>query len=189
LSSTAGAADSFYVSGLAGLGIREDAKWRGNLDGTVSMEDGPTLFAAVGRSFSPFRAEIEGGYLTNRLDKYSPWYGSFRLKGDSTVWSGLLNGYVDFDLNAPVLAYATAGVGMAKVSIEDLAPRGGSSMLDADDTAFAWQVGAGAAYPFTRQIWLDARYRYMATSDLDFEGTRAEFATHIIMIGLRVAFN
>ncbi len=189
LSSTAGAADSYYVSGLMGYSAPCDAKWRSSQKFEVSTDGGPALFGAVGRSFTPFRAEVEAGYQTNGLDTITT-YGAHKLRGDSTVWSGLLNGYFDFNLSAPVLAYATAGVGIAQVRIDGMVRRDiNASPFNADDTVFAWQVGFGAAYPFTDRISLDARYRYLATSDLDFEGIRAEFATHIILIGLRVTFD
>jgi opacity protein-like surface antigen len=147
LSSTAPAADSFYVSGLAGYSAPVDAKWRDSLKYEVSTHGGLALFGAVGRFFTPFRAEVEGGYQTNGLDTISGRYGAFRLKGNSTVWSGLFNGYFDFNLNAPVLAYVTAGVGMAQVSIDDMARRGSSAAFNADDTASRLAVGLWGGLP------------------------------------------
>jgi opacity protein-like surface antigen len=177
LSTIAGAADSFYVSGLGGLSAPTDEKWHGPANVEVSSKDGYGFLGAVGHTFKPFRAEVEMGYLRSDLDRASIHYLPLGVKGDSKVTSYLLNGYYDFELNAPAIAYVTGGLGEAKVNI-----------LDADDDAFAWQLGAGVCYAFTDQLFLDFRYRYMATSSLDLGAYKADFATHIFMIGLRLCF-
>jgi opacity protein-like surface antigen len=193
LSTIAGAADSFYVSGLGGLSSPVDDKWHGPSNFEVSSTDGYALVGAVGRTFKPFRAEVEAGYLKSGLDRLSNRYGSFGLGGDSKVTSYLLNGYYDFELNAPAVAYVTGGLGRANVSVNNMRGSGATTILvNTDDDAFAWQIGTGVCYAFTDKLSLDFRYRYMTTSRLSFDGYhgayKADFATHIFMIGLRLAF-
>ena len=59
---------------------------------------------------------------------------------------------------------------------------------DADDTVFAWQVGAGIGYALTPQLTFDLKYRYFATSDPEFDGTEVEYASHNVYAGIRLHF-
>ncbi len=57
-----------------------------------------------------------------------------------------------------------------------------------DDTVFAYQVGAGVGYAVTEKVSFDVKYRYFATSDPEFDTTKAEYSSHNVYAGIRVTF-
>jgi opacity protein-like surface antigen len=98
-----------------------------------------------------------------------------------TSWTVMHNARFDFPLDAPVewafgrvpilepLAfYTTAGVGLAinEVSTTDNVSQGSDTVL-----GFAWQVGAGFDYAFSRYVSLSIGYRYIDLADVDLDLT------------------
>ena len=74
----------------------------------------------------------------------------------------MFNGYYDFNTCTRWTPYVGAGVGVAMLKLT-------SNYMDADghdkvsDKSYniAWQIGAGVAYDLTKNIALDAGYRYI----------------------------
>jgi len=103
------------------------------------------------------------------------------------------SGYYDFQNSSAITPYITAGLGIAKVkaslSLEvEIDEETYSVSVSDSDTVFAYQFGAGLEYAINKDVSLDARYRYFATSDPSFETTEAEFASHNLMLGARFKF-
>lgn len=143
-----------------------------------------------------------------------PW----DMKGDVSVLSLMVNGYYDFKLGNKIELYATAGIGTAQVSLKNVHEtitvegdgNGGyilypntSPGFSIQETTLAWQVGAGIAVPVAKNVKVDLRYRYFATTDFTLPGTgsyyynyntggsedsKTNFSSHSILLGLRVGF-
>ncbi len=109
-------------------------------------------------------------------------------------WLGIislvtLNGYYDFVNESAFTRFISAGLGCAKVEVNDFnIPGSGLPSENDDDTVFAYQIGADVAYAVSEKVSLDVKYRYFATSDPDFDGTEVEYSSHNIYAGIRVNF-
>ena len=91
--------------------------------------------------------------------------------------------------NSAFTPYLSAGLGFAKVEVNDLnVPGSGLPNSNDDDTVFAYQVGVGVGYAVNEKVTIDAKYRYFATSDHEFDTREAEFASHNFFFGVRVNF-
>ena len=96
--------------------------------------------------------------------------------------------------------YATAGVGVAHLSFNGVAPSyyASDELYSWQETTGAWQIGAGLAVPIADHVKLDLRYRYFATTDFTvssesffyeaaYEGpVHTNVSSHSVLLGLRV---
>ena len=155
----------------------------------VEYDLGLALGAALGYDFGNTRLEGEISYQKNDFEKASLLWVDVDLTGDITCLSLLMNGYYDFVNNSAFTPYLSAGLGFAKVEVNDLnVPGSGLPNSNDDDTVFAYQVGVGVGYAVNEKVTIDANYRYFATSDPEFDTTEAEFASHNFLFGVRVNF-
>ena len=148
----------------------------------IDYKTGFDVDAIAGYDFGMFRLEGELGYKRAKLngidvdplllDIIEDELGEdvtqddLDLDGRTTVWSGMLNGLVDFNLGG-VGAYVGAGAGRANVKLSG----GGDSD---SDNAWAYQLLAGARFPVSSNVELGVKYRYFRTSRLDFD-TQSDF--------------
>ncbi len=232
MASTSAQAAKHYVSGFGGI------SWMQNMDVTdtyvfapsedfttnLDLGSGVALTGAIGCDYGSYRLEAEVGYQTNDLKSagedingqvinYNGPNGPGTLtrqamRGDVSVLSLMGNGYYDFDLGSKVELYATAGIGVAQVSVHNLNSTGSYSSIDPyeftanndpgwnlHETTLAWQVGAGIAAPIADNIKLDLRYRYFATTDFTIpelgfyrNSVNTNVSSHSVLLGLRVEF-
>ena len=111
--------------------------------------------------------------------------------GDVRVLSAMANAWYDVAVDFPVTPYVGGGIGVANVDAE--ASFAGITIVDDDDTVFAYQAGAGAAYPLTETVSIFAGYRFFGTADpgltaaggTDFDSA---YRTHIVEGGVRLRF-
>ena len=153
----------------------------------TEFDTGIGVEAAMGYDFGMFRAEGEIGYRKNDVDTFSILGVSLVGGGDIDALSFMVNGYLDFENQTALTPYIGAGVGVAKVSANDISI-GGVALSDEDDTVFAYQLGVGIGYSVTESLTIDLAYKYFATEDPDFEGTKAEYGSHNILFGVRINF-
>jgi len=59
---------------------------------------------------------------------------------------------------------------------------------NSDDTVLAYHVGFGVGYAVNKSVTIDFKYRYFATDDPKFDGTKAEYGNHNIILGVRYSF-
>jgi len=203
-SSTSFSADK-YVSGNIGIVWLNDATIEPAYDYNypyqdveVDFDSGITLLGALGCDYGDYRMEGELGYQSGDITSMT-WDGPEALPqdlaGDITVISLLMNGYYDIDLGGIDL-YGTAGVGVARVSFEDVQYDDpqlvGEPLYTEHATTLAYQIGAGLAIPVGDDVMLDARYRYFSTTEftLDdvnfFENENTTISSHSALLGLRV---
>lgn len=195
ISTIAYSAEGPYVSGNLGLAIANDSDLTDSTAPGVTMEIesdvGLALGVAAGYDFgNNIRIEGEIAYQKNDLDKVSiAGIGEADLTGDVASLALLLNGYYDFKNKSAFTPFISAGLGFAKVELNDFnVPGSGLPDANEDDTVFAYQVGAGVGYAVTQKVSLDVKYRYFGTSDPEFDTAEAEYSSHNFYAGIRVAF-
>ena len=184
-------AEGPYVSGNIGFAMLSDSDLTDSTAPgiTLDMEFDPgfALGAALGYGFGKTRIEGEIAYQKNDIDKIGAFGVSLDASGDATALAFLLNGYYDFTNNSLFTPYVSAGLGFAKIEVNDFSISGMPIGSD-DDTVFAYQIGAGIGYAVSEKVTIDVKYRYFATSDPEFDTTEAEFASHNFLLGVRVNF-
>ena len=196
ISSIAYSAEGPYVSGNLGLAIPRDSDVTDSTVPGITLDiesdSGLSVGVAVGYDGgNNSRIEVEIGYHKNDLDKASLLGVDVPLTGDTSGLALLLNGYWywEFTNQSAYTTFISAGVGFAKVEINDFnVPGSGLPSLSDDDTAFAYQVGGGVGYAVNEKTTVDVKYRYFATSDLEFDTTTAEYSGHNVLVGIRVNF-
>ena len=191
----------FYVSASGGGAFTMDADNEGGGIGIESgFDTGFSVAGAIGYAFANgIRVEAEVGYRGADVDTLTitndGGLGLIGLSGDAEgdvrVLSGMANAWYDFAVDFPVTPYAGGGIGFANVDAE--ARFAGVSIVDDDDTVFAYQIGTGAAYALTETVSIFAGYRFFGTTDPSLtaaDGTDfdSEYRTHIVEGGVRLRF-
>lgn len=194
LSSVAYGAEGPYMSADLGLAMACDSDVT---DSTVpgitidiESEQGLGLGVAVGYGFGAARVEGEIAYQTNDLENASiSGIGSVDLTGDTSSIALLLNGYYDFKNKSPFTPFVSAGIGFAKVEVNDMnVPGSGLPSTDDDDTVFAYQAGFGVGYAVNKMVSIEVKYRYLGTADPTMGTTEFEYSSHNIYAGVRRSF-
>ena len=159
-------------------------------------DDGFNVGLTVGVAYpSGLRPEAALRYRENDFESLDLMQGFGGANGETVPADGRFtssslmgNVWFDFIKHAVVSPYVGAGIGVARVSIDDLAVADQSS-IDDDDTVFAYQAGAGLTFALTELAKLSLDYRYFATDDPEFEGSvnpfTTEYATHNVGLGFR----
>jgi len=103
-------------------------------------------------------------------------------------------GNILFDLNtgSPFTIYGGGGLGVAYVEFDGHGADPGTVMND-DDTVFAWQAIAGMGYEISSNIVLDVQYRYFNASDVSLTSTTGpssstDYESHAVLGGIRFKF-
>jgi len=204
--SSALAADGFYLNVGAGVNLLEDADNTGaGLAITSEYDIGFGLTGAGGYKFTNgIRVEGEIGYRRNNFDQLSltSGFGSFNglsadADGDVSALSFMVNGYYDFDLGSGWMPYVGGGVGLALIDAEASVSVLGT-IVDDDDTVFAYQIGAGIGYVAGRsnaleQYVVTLDYRYFATADpsltlVNGASFDSEYSSHYFGVGMRFQY-
>jgi opacity protein-like surface antigen len=113
-------------------------------------------------------------------------------RGELTNFAVFANGYYDFNRAGAFQPYVGAGIGFSQVEV-DYSPSG-VQIIDGDDTAFAWQLKAGATWRFGEKWEAYGEYAYRQTDDVTFDnqlfpGTLdIENKASILQVGMRYRF-
>ena len=110
--------------------------------------------------------------------------------GDYDAFIFLINGFYDIDTGTKLTPYVGGGIGFAVLDIKDLFIGDVNIRIvrgDNDDTVFAYQLAGGITYEITEQIAADLSYRYVATSEPDFDGLE-EYNSHNLVAAIRFSF-
>ena len=193
-SSFAYSADGPYLGAIVGVGWLSDSDVTDStapgMPLELSYDSGLKFGAAIGYRFlDNVRIEGEVSYQQNDVDQTSVFGVSLDSTGEAEGIALLVNGYYDFFNYSNFSFFLTGGLGYAKVEINDYnIPGSGVPNLSDDDSVFAYQVGLGIGYAVTDKVTLDAKYRYFATEDAEFDTTEVEIASHDLLLGLRFNF-
>lgn len=179
-----------YISGQIGMATmtNSDLSERDSTT-TLAFDPGFANGFAVGFNFGMFRIEGEWGHQKNEIDKvkgydyaYDEYYSEKVSSGNMEVYSFLGNIYLDFINPSTVTPYLTAGMGMARVELNDFFSN------NYNDAVLAYQVGAGLVFQINPHFSIDLKYRYFATENPEFDGIEANLASHNVYCGFRVNF-
>ena len=191
ISSIAYSAEGPYVGGTLGLAIPSDSEVSDSgMTFDIASDAGAAVGGAVGYGFiNNTRLEGEIAYQKNDLDKATLLGIDVPLTGDTSSLALLINGYFDFATESALTPFVSAGLGFAKVEINDFnVPGSGLPGFSDDDTVFAYQLGAGFGYAVNEKVTVDVKYRYFATEDLEIDTATVEYSSHNFLAGIRVKF-
>lgn len=189
-------AQGMYVSGDVGVALQNDIDVdvpNAREDISLEFETGWAGIGAIGYRIENFRAEAELGYQANDYDQAEFLGYGIALSGDVTTTTFLANAYYDFFNGSKWTPFLTAGLGMAKVEVNDMMILGDSASWSEDDTVFAWQVGAGVSYAVNQNFDLELKYRFQMTDNLELADYNDRLtvdgpSTHNIYLGARFMF-
>ena len=184
-----------YVSGHVGYTISNDSDMTDStapgITATIESDAGYALGGAVGYSSGNARGEVEIAYQKNDLDQMNILGVPLALTGDTTSLSVLVNLYVDFVTDSPFTPFVSAGLGFAKIDLNDFNIVGsGLPNENEDATVFAYQVGAGVGYAVNEKVSIDIKYRFFDTTDPEIfnDTVTIEYSGHAFLVGVRSSF-
>jgi len=159
----------------------------------------------IGYDFGPLRIEAEGGYKTAGYDSLTVVSSTILPGGitvpvgtvvqneeDLRIWSGMLNGLVEFGKDDGFQIFAGGGVGFANLSLP-VEVAGVGTVIDDDTTDFAWQLLAGARVALSDNVDLGVKYRYFVADDFGLEAANgrsivADYSAHSVLASLTYNF-
>jgi outer membrane protein OmpA-like peptidoglycan-associated protein len=159
----------------------------------------------VGYDFGAFRLEAEGGYKRAGYDGLTVVNSGILSGGitvpsgtvvqneeDLAIWSGMLNGLVEFGSDDGVQIFGGGGVGFANLDLP-VEVAGVGTVIDDSATDFAWQLLAGARVAVTDNLDLGVKYRYFVLDGFELmaaNGTPIEagFNSHSVLASLTYNF-
>jgi OOP family OmpA-OmpF porin len=159
----------------------------------TQMKDGYVVVGAVGRQYGNVRAELEGSYRTNEVDRHRTTGPALAgSSGKARVFAGMGNFYYDLITGGDFTPYLGTGLGVAHVQLEKYATTANGTLLDDGATVLAYQGIAGVNYRLTTNLSLNAEYRYFATTNVDVQSgaqkSSIDYHTHNLLAGLRYLF-
>lgn len=155
----------------------------------------------IGYDFGPFRLEAEGGYkragyssltvvdsriLPGGLDV--PSGTVVQNERDLEIWSGMLNGLVEFGRDDGLQIFAGGGVGFANMSLP-VEVNGIGTVIDDYKTDFAWQLLGGARIALTNNVDLGVKYRYFVADNFRLNAANGspidvDYSAHSVLASL-----
>ena len=114
-------------------------------------------------------------------------------KGDISSTGLFLNAYYDFNRSNKFYPYVGLGIGFMNVNVEFKPSNVG--IVDDNETKFAYQLKAGAAYRITDTLDIYGEYAYRATDDIKVQNElfpgdlEVENQQHLLGIGVRYRFS
>jgi opacity protein-like surface antigen len=147
----------------------------------VSYDPGFVAGGALGLDFELLRIEANVDYRRADISKFA----SNNVNGDLQLITYMVNGHLVAPIPFPVKPYILGGVGFATAFISDFV---GSSTGKANNTKFAYELGAGIGYEIKRNVTLDVNYRYLGTSDFDFKGNKFSYSANNVLFGIRYSY-
>lgn len=155
----------------------------------------------VGYDFGAFRLEAEGGYKQNGYDSLTVLNsgilsGNLTVPGgtvveneeDLSIWSGMLNGLIEFGKDDGLQIFAGGGAGFANVSLP-VEVAGVGTVVDDNKTDFAWQLLGGLRFAVTDNLDLGLKYRYFVIDEFELEAANGrpievDYQAHSVLASL-----
>ncbi len=197
LAVSASARNGIYVEGNVGPSILEDSDISGGgISGEAEFDTGFVIGGAVGYRFADgFRVEGGVSYRESNVDKGTYSGGELNGTGDANLTAIMANVYYDFDAGFTFKPYLGVGIGIGIFEVNCDAP-GNVLNVDDDSAELAWNVMLGVGYALTEDVELYYGYRYLGTTDPEFDATllgmsgtlEAEVTIHEVLWGLRYNF-
>lgn len=183
----------FYLRGDIGISVHD----RPHITELATMATNPRINetfvvdAGVGCKLTRyFRMDVTGGYRHDAA--MSEHFND--LDADISVYTGLVNGYIDFGNWNGLVPYVGAGVGVAHHVIDNV--RLPADAADGSSTDFAWALYGGMAFNVNENLAFDVGYRYMDLGRAESGATPAgapfvveDYESHDFRIGIRWSFS
>lgn len=187
--SEAAEAGPFYVGVFGGYTFGSDATWTFPFFASIDadVQETWTLGAKVGYippSFKYIAVELEYFYLHPDIDRSGS--SVVTVEGDATAHNFMLNCLFRYP-EGRFHPYIGFGLGFSSVNVSGTTTTIGTSPLDANDTAFAYQFLAGINFEINRNWSADLTYRWFST-DPDVNGGDIDYTTNLITIGINYHF-
>ena len=181
----------WYLRGNLGYGTHTDIDITGDVVGDTESEGNATGSVGLGYDFdNNWRLEADAAQLFTNLGAIDSFPNSSAKLETTTA---MLNAIYDFDSFGKWEPYVGAGVGIVRgsgtVTAHDFpsAALGASGVTNVStpvcsgvacsfrdgDTGLGWQLLAGLGYQISDNLTWDTQYRYLNTSDFDFDGSVA----------------
>ncbi len=186
--SNASARDGFYLGirgGNTNMNLDNEKKDNAGSNAREDFGDVWHISGALGYKYKYFRLEGEYIYRDSIDDTYRVETGSVgfphsvKLDADSFM----LNAYIDFMPNYWISPFITGGIGLSRLTLENIDNNGVKSE-DEDDNNFSWMLGAGLSLRLNKCVNLDAGYRYLDMGEIG----GATLDVHEVYGGLRFTF-
>lgn len=177
---------------------------------TLPLDSGPGFTAAIGYGASNgLRAELEFGYRSSSWNKWEnlgltvdgePLDTSDlevkAVKGELKTLSLMANGLMVFEASLGLKPYVGAGIGFAQhdassdglVLTHNRTDEYKFEGFSEDDVVIAYQAMVGVTYPISEKSEARIGYRYFATGEADFDGTKADYGSHNVEAGILFRF-
>lgn len=169
----------------------------------IEYDPGINIGGTGGYDFGYLRLEGELSYKRGNINSVTDQtYGTRYVNTDGHVGSlaTLINAFFDIHNDSPITPYVGGGMGFATVYLGDT--KGVETSTGAlnfhvirsdEETAFAYQLGAGIEAELNRRLSLDLGYRYFGTSRVSFRenwpnSTDLKLESHNAAVGLRIKF-
>ncbi|MEG3617422.1 outer membrane beta-barrel protein [Magnetovibrio sp. PR-2] len=194
LVSTGQAADLYAGVSVVGSSYN-DPKIKNSFSGgsTVShnseLDNGLGVLARFGSKYGSIRAEIELGYRDSSIGAVTGQSTLTGVSGDVGIYTAMLNGAYDFDMDSAFTPFVSAGFGglYADGEINYTDTDGEASYEDGEAVTVAGQVGLGVSYELSPAVDLVGSYSLLGapTSDL---GVNQYLVIHNAQIGVNYNF-
>lgn len=167
----------------------------------ADTETGIDADVVLGYDFGAFRLEAEGGYkrasysgltvLNSALlpgGQVVPSGTVVQNEDDLAIWSGMVNGLLEFGRDDGFQIFGGGGVGFANLDLP-VQVAGVGTVIDDSSTDFAWQLLAGARVAITDNLDFGVKYRYFVIDEFELEAANgapieAGFSSHSILASL-----
>lgn len=112
--------------------------------------------------------------------------------GSVSLTGIMFNIYQDFLLTQKFRPFIGAGMGVARVNIDDVGLTH-AALIDGNDDVFSYQFGGGISYILKNNLDFFLEYRYLATKDYDLRyvtgnGLKGSLESHNLGVGIRYGF-
>ncbi|GFE61815.1 outer membrane protein [Geobacter sp. AOG2] len=195
-----------YVTGFLGITVPKAANASGvdytstpatDFQERIEFDPGVYIGGTGGFDFGFLRLEGELSYKHAEISTITGSNGSQLTNPDGSLGALAFmgNAFVDLHNDSPVTPYLGGGIGFATLHLSDTYGGAQHGLLysAADDTVFAYQVGAGMDFAINRRYSLDLGYRYFNTDKANFNGDWVtahgiKFESHNVAVGFKVKF-
>jgi len=155
----------------------------------------------LGYDFGAFRLEAEGGYKRAGYESLTvinsailpgtltvPSGTVVQNERDLEIWSGMINGLIEFGKDDGLQIYGGGGVGFANLSLP-VEVAGIGTVVDDDATDFAWQLIGGLRFAVNDNIDLGVKYRYFVAENFGLEAANGspldvDYTAHSVLASL-----
>lgn len=154
----------------------------------------------LGYDFGGFRLEAEGAYKTAGIDDITILNPTFTADGfgqpvsvvaddaDLRIFSGMLNGLLEFGSDDGIQVFAGGGVGFASIDLT-LDPGQIGPLVDDSGSDLAYQALAGARIAVSDRLDVGLKYRYFVIDEFELEAINGapievDFQSHSILASL-----